>query len=116
MSRNRALAEAFADQFEPRPNVVPVLRINNVPHRDAWMVAVFDERTQRGITAHAYGGQLHAFVEVLGDDAPAIGKAMAATLGRLRQDERKPLAEGPQDTGLGPQEGHAQQEQTGPAR
>jgi hypothetical protein len=96
MSRNREIAEAFAAQFDPPPPVVQTHRINNVPHRDAWLVAVYDASTGVGITAHAYGGQLHAYIEVLadGDAAVEVGKVMAATMDRLKQDAKKQSSAG----------------------
>jgi hypothetical protein len=94
MSRNREIAEAFAAQLDPAPPVVQTRRINNVPHRDAWLAAVYDASTGVGITAHAYGGQLHAYIEVLadGDAALEVGKIMAATMGRLGQDGKNQAA------------------------
>ena len=88
MSRNREIAEAFAAQFDPPLAVVQTQRVNNVPHRDAWMCAVWDEAAGYGITAHAFGGQLHAYVEAMGSDdrVVSIGRTMAAAMGRLRQD------------------------------
>jgi hypothetical protein len=77
LSRNREIAEAFGAQFDPPLTPVPVQRINNVPHRDAYMVATFDTHTGWGITMHAYAGQLHAFIEVQGDRAEQVGTLMA---------------------------------------
>jgi hypothetical protein len=96
VSRNREIAETFTAQFDPPPPVVQTHRINNVPHRDAWLAAVYDESAGVGITAHVYGGQLHAYIEVLadGDVAVDVGKVMAATMDRLRQDAKKQSSTG----------------------
>jgi hypothetical protein len=79
-SRNRRVADAFAAQFDPPLTPVKTERINGIPHRDAWLIAKFDRTKGWGITAHAYAGQLHAFIEVQGDRAEVVGAAMAQWL------------------------------------
>jgi hypothetical protein len=87
MSKNREIAEAFAAQFDPPLHVVQTQRINGVPHRDAYLVAVFDPKTGWGITMHAFAGQLHAFIEVQGEQAEAAGKLMAKWLADARGNQ-----------------------------
>lgn len=78
-SKNQKIALAFAQQFKPVPPVVRTQRINNVPYPDAWLVAVHDDGSGYGITAHAFDGKLHAFIETLqkGQAAESVGKSMA---------------------------------------
>lgn len=89
MSINRTIAERFAAEFEPALPVVRTERINGKPVRDAWLVAYYDKDTGRGITAHAYGGKLHAYLEVLAphDGAEAAGQMMAKALGMAKDGQ-----------------------------
>lgn len=88
MSRNREIAEVFAAQFDPPLAVVQTQRINNVPYRDAWVCAVYDEALGYGVTAHVFHERVHAYVEANASTDPVhLGKVMAAVLGRLKQDE-----------------------------
>lgn len=80
MSKNREIAKAFGNCFDPPLTPVSVQRINGVQRHDAWMVATYDKDTSWGITAHAFSGKLHAYVEVQSDQAEAIGKLMAKWL------------------------------------
>jgi hypothetical protein len=117
MSHNRAIAEAFAAQFDPPLNPVQTARINNMPVRDAWLVAVYDKQTGYGITAHAYAGQLHAFLEgaAESDGAADIGRVLAATMRKLRDGPHTDTAPSgeiagrPQAAEQRPPEGHAEQ-------
>jgi hypothetical protein len=83
MRSNREIAEAFAAQFEPPLTVVHTERINNRPVADAWLVAYFDKARGYGITAHAFGGRLHAYLEAGtdGGEAEHAGRLMAKALG-----------------------------------
>ena len=117
---NFDIAQAFADQFDPPPRPVQTQKINNIPMRDAWLVAKFDPQARAGITAHAYAGQIHAYVEALapGEEAERVGRVMAAALRNMSDDEstsarQQPVAEGPQGAGQRPQEGDAEQDDPG---
>ena len=78
-SKNYKIALAFASQFKPPLNVVSTRRINSMPIADAWMMAAHDDASGYGITAHAFDGKLHAFIEKLdkGTAAEDVGKQMA---------------------------------------
>lgn len=88
MTKNERTIKAFAEQFDPPLAYVRTLRINNVPFPDAWQVSYWDSDKAIGITAVAYEGQLHAFIEAAGraDIAAGAGRAMAAALNRLKPD------------------------------
>src|SRR5262245_12998819 len=92
-SNNQALAALFGACFEPRREPVKVLKVNGVPHRDAWMVAVHDHVAQVGITAHVYGGQLHAYIEALGrgrEGVLKVGQLLAETYEKARGQTNAP--------------------------
>jgi hypothetical protein len=88
ITKNEAIIKAFAEQFDPPMTYVRTLRVNNVPFADAWQVSYWDNAKAIGITAVAFEGQLHAFIEAAGrgDIAAAAGKAMAIALDRLKPD------------------------------
>jgi hypothetical protein len=102
---NRAIAEAFAAQFDPPLTPVSVAKINNVPHRDAWMVATHireahPDKSGRefGLTMHAFAGQAHVYLEVLarGKDAGAIGAFAARALASLKEANDDETDQGPE--------------------
>lgn len=84
---NEDIILAFAGQFTPPLNVVKTERVNNVPIPDAWMAAYHDKDRGIGITAIAYSGQLHAYLEAAGkgDIAERAGHVMAKALGLFKE-------------------------------
>ena len=117
---NFDIAQAFADQFDPPLRPVQTQKINNLPMRDAWLVAKFDPQARAGITAHAYAGQIHAYVEVLapGEGAERVGRVMAETMRKMRDDKadgtrQQSVVEGPEGARQRPQEGHTEQDDAG---
>ncbi len=82
MSPNEQAAREFASQFNPPLSVCRTERINNMRVKDAWQITYWDAERCIGITAVAYGGGLHAYLEAAGkgDIAQGAGKAMAAAL------------------------------------
>ena len=78
-SKNQKIAMAFARQFDPIPPITKTARINNVPYPDAWLIGIYDDSSGYGITAHAFNGQIHAFIEWYGSgqEAERVGKSMA---------------------------------------
>lgn len=83
MTRNERIARIFAEQFTPALNVCKTDKINNLPVPDAWQVSYWDGARSIGITAVAYGGGLHAFLESAGKGEIAFeaGQVMAQALG-----------------------------------
>lgn len=78
MTPNEEIARRFADQFTPPLQVIKTQRINNLPVPDAWQISYHDAAKGIGITAVAYGGGIHAFIE-------AAGQAMAKALGLFQE-------------------------------
>jgi hypothetical protein len=85
MSDNERAIAAFAGQFVPPLKYCKTERINNIRFPDAWQVSYWDNSRAIGITAVAYEGQIHAFIEAAGtsDIAQEAGRVMAAALGLL---------------------------------
>lgn len=85
LTKNEALINAFCEQFSPPLKPVRTLRVNGVAYPDAWQANHWDAGKCLGITAVAYEGQLHAFLEASGraDTAQRAGRAMAQALGMV---------------------------------
>lgn len=83
MTPNEKTARTFAEQFDPPLTVCKTERVNNLPVPDAWVMTCHDAKRGIGITAVAYGGGLHAFIEAAGKGkiAADAGKVMATALG-----------------------------------
>ena len=89
MSENRAIIHAFCAQFSPPLRYIRTERINMVPFPDAWQASYWEDRRSIGITAVAYNGQLHAFIEKAGkgsEVAVDAGKIIATAFGLLRDE------------------------------
>lgn len=88
MSINRTTAERFAAQFSPPLRVVKTERIDGKPIADAWNVSYWDAERKVGIVAHAFGGQLKAYIEAGGPATIAedAGRVMATALGMFQGD------------------------------
>ena len=91
MTPNERTARTFAEQFTPPLTVCATERINNMAVPDAWMVAYHDNALGIGITAVAYHGGLHAYIEAAGKDeiAERAGQVMAKALGLFRKPPLK---------------------------
>lgn len=87
MTPNEQTARRFAEQFTPPLQVIKTQRINNLPVPDAWQISYHDQAKGIGITAVAYGGGIHAFIEAAGpaDIAEHGGQVMAKALGLFQE-------------------------------
>ncbi len=85
MSKNKALIDEFCQQFEPPLTPITTLRVNGVKYDDAWQANYWDAGKCIGVTAVAYEGSIHAYLEVNGraDAAQRAGRAMAQALGMV---------------------------------
>jgi len=83
ISPNERTARTFAEQFTPPLNVCATERINNMPVPDAWAISYHDGARGLGITAVAFHGGLHAYLEAAGkgDIAEHAGQVLAKALG-----------------------------------
>ncbi len=88
MSPNERTARTFAEQFTPPLTVCAIMRINNMPVPDAWSVAYHDNALGIGITAVAYNGGLHAYIEAAGkgEISEHAGQVMAKALGLFQEE------------------------------
>jgi len=89
MTENERTARAFAEQFTPLLTIIKTERINNMPVPDAWAISYHDSAKSIGITAVAYQGGLHAFIEAAGtgDIAEHAGQVMAKALGLFKSPD-----------------------------
>ena len=85
MSDNERTIASFANQFSPPLRYIKTERINNIRFPDAWQVSYWDNARQIGVTAVAYEGQIHAFIEAAGHSeiASGAGAVIAAALGKF---------------------------------
>lgn len=84
MTPNERNIRAFAEQFTPPLPVFKTERVNSVAVPDAWTVSYWDAERGIGVTAAAYSGQLHAFLEASGrsEICEMAGCAIAKALDR----------------------------------
>lgn len=78
-SKNRAIIEEFAAQFDPPLKVVATQNIDNRKVAHGHMAAYWDDAKEIGVTAICWGrGHFKAYLEVTGNDAAAdAGRLMA---------------------------------------
>ena len=89
MTTNERTARTFAEQFTPPLNVCATERINNMPVPDAWAISYHDGARGLGITAVAFHGGLHAYLEAAGkgDIAEHAGQVLAKALGLFQAEK-----------------------------
>lgn len=89
MTVNERIIATFAAQFVPPLAYGRTDRVNNVRYPDAWTCGFWDADAGMGVTAAAFEGQLHAFIEASGRGiAYGAGQIMARAMGRHHETSK----------------------------